>query len=244
MNELRNDKGSSFSVIAAYRKRQERAVRMLVASWIGVMVFVIGAGYLIYRFLIPGNAQLTQEITEMPAAAESTALNTVTFSPTAVVAADIPEQTETPVPSATLAGPRIVSYTVKQGDTLFSIAVQFGIGLVEITALNPLVTPEFLSIGDQLTIPARGDSLPSATPDSTGLQGLLDYKVVAGDTLAAIAARFGSTVDAIVRENNLDSPDQILVGQSLRIPVEAGVPTTPAPATVNPELRLTATPTQ
>jgi LysM repeat protein len=244
MNDTRHDKGSVPSVIAAYRKRQERAMRLLVISWIGVMIFVLVAGYLIYRFLIPGNAQQAQDLTETPASIGTTAPGTPTLSPTAALAADALDQTATPSASETPAGPRMITYTVQQGDTLASIAAQHGVGLADLTALNPLVTPEFLAVGDQLAVPVQGGSLVTATPAPSGLQTILEYQVVSGDTLAAIAARLGSTVDAIVRENGLESPDQIFVGQSLRIPVETGAAITLEPTQTNTATETAATPTQ
>ncbi len=44
------------------------------------------------------------------------------------------------------------------------------------------------------------------------------YAVVAGDTLYAIARRFGTTVDALVKANNIANPNLIRVGQVLKIP--------------------------
>lgn len=44
------------------------------------------------------------------------------------------------------------------------------------------------------------------------------YTVVAGDTLGAIAAEFGTTVEAIVAANGIVDPNQIEVGQVLVIP--------------------------
>lgn len=44
------------------------------------------------------------------------------------------------------------------------------------------------------------------------------YTVVAGDNLTAIAARFGTTVSAIARANNIANPNLIYVGQRLVIP--------------------------
>jgi LysM repeat protein len=244
MNETRHDKGSVPSVIAAYRKRQERAIRLLVISWIGVMLFVLGAGYLVYRFMSPGNTQQAEVITGTPTIMETAAPGTIALSPTSATAAEVLDQTETPAASATPAGPRLISYTVQEGDTMVSIAVQHGVGLADLTALNPLVTPEFLSVGDQLAIPVQGGSIPTSTPGSTSPQTLLEYQVVSGDTLAAIAARLGSTVDAIVRENNLASPDQIFVGQTLRIPVEVGAAITPALDTTDTISETVVIPTQ
>jgi len=43
------------------------------------------------------------------------------------------------------------------------------------------------------------------------------YTVVAGDTLSSIAREHGITVDALVRLNQIDHPDRLLVGQVLRL---------------------------
>ena len=44
------------------------------------------------------------------------------------------------------------------------------------------------------------------------------YVVAAGDTLFAIAKKFGTTVQALVNLNNISNPDLIQVGQVLRLP--------------------------
>jgi LysM repeat protein len=44
------------------------------------------------------------------------------------------------------------------------------------------------------------------------------YKVVKGDTLAAIAKRFGLTVNQIAVASGVTNPDKIKVGQTLMIP--------------------------
>jgi LysM repeat protein len=44
------------------------------------------------------------------------------------------------------------------------------------------------------------------------------YVVAQGDTLAAIAERFGTTVSALQEANGIDDPDEIFVGQVLVIP--------------------------
>ncbi len=57
----------------------------------------------------------------------------------------------------------------------------------------------------------------STTPGPT--QTMLEYRVEAGDTLGAIAERFGASVREITDANNISDPDQLEVGQILKIPV-------------------------
>ncbi len=45
-----------------------------------------------------------------------------------------------------------------------------------------------------------------------------EYTVKDGDTLSAIAARFGATVDDIIALNNIADPNALQVGQNLLIP--------------------------
>lgn len=56
----------------------------------------------------------------------------------------------------------------------------------------------------------------------------MQYVVQPGDTLSSIAQRFGTTVDAIVRANNITNPNLIYVGQVLTIPTGT-TPPTPIP---------------
>lgn len=51
-----------------------------------------------------------------------------------------------------------------------------------------------------------------------------------GDTLGAIAGRYGVPLSALVRANAIANPDRIAVGQVLRIPEAEAPPEAPAPA--------------
>jgi len=57
---------------------------------------------------------------------------------------------------------------------------------------------------------------------------LIRYTVRAGDTLSQIAARYGTTVAAIMKANNLTNADLIFVGQVLLIPVSGETPQPPS----------------
>ncbi len=58
---------------------------------------------------------------------------------------------------------------------------------------------------------------PAPTPSPSGSSGRT-YRVMAGDTLSGIAARFGTTVAAIATLNGIADPNLIHVGQELKIP--------------------------
>lgn len=96
-----------------------------------------------------------------------------------------------------------ITYTVKKGDSLYSIASRYNTSVTAIMNLNNL-TSTALSIGQQLEIPSSSN---------TGTQ---TYTVKSGDSLYAIARRFNTTVDSIKSKNNLKS-NLLQVGQVLII---------------------------
>lgn len=112
-------------------------------------------------------------------------------------------------------------YTVRAGDTLYSIARRYGITVQQLAAANGISNVNFLSIGQRLIIPGR--STPTPPPATT-----TRYTVRAGDTLYSIARRYGVTVQQIVTANRLANANVIRVGQVLVIPGRTGS-TPPAP---------------
>jgi murein DD-endopeptidase MepM/ murein hydrolase activator NlpD len=100
-------------------------------------------------------------------------------------------------------------YTVKRGDTLFSIARANGMSVPELKRLNNL-TSDNLRIGQQLTISSSG-----ATTTQTSNPRY--YLVRRGDTLTSIARAHNTTVNQIVAWNrlsntNIFSNQRLIVG--------------------------------
>ena len=99
-------------------------------------------------------------------------------------------------------------YTVKSGDSLYSIARQYGLTVDEIKRYNNL-TSNLLSIGQKLKIPTMIE-----TPTTS--EGTV-YVVKSGDNLYSIAKQYGLTADEIMKYNNLTS-NLLSIGQVLKIP--------------------------
>ncbi len=99
------------------------------------------------------------------------------------------------------------TYTVKSGDSLWSIAKKFNTTVDEIKKLNNL-TSNSLSIGQELKIPTKSET---PTPPSNF------YIVQKGDSLWSIAQKFNTTVDEIKRLNNLKN-DILNIGDQLIVP--------------------------
>ncbi len=83
---------------------------------------------------------------------------------------------------------------------------------------TPTVAPTPTSVPTPTPAPTQAPTptpAPTAQPTPVPQQ---TYTVVAGDTLALIAERFGTTVAAIQAANGISDPNQISIGQVLVIP--------------------------
>jgi LysM repeat protein len=116
------------------------------------------------------------------------------------------------------------TYTVRPGDTLSSIATRHSTTVSAIMQANGLANANYVYAGQRLIIPGGGGSSGSGSQASGGT-----YVVRAGDTLASIAYRHGTTAWAIANANGLTNPNYIYPGQRLRIP-GGGAAAAPAPA--------------
>lgn len=96
------------------------------------------------------------------------------------------------------------TYVVQKGDSLYSIAREYGVSVERLKEENGLTT-DILTVGQILTIPETSNN-------TTNL-----YVVQKGDSLWSIANRFSVSINAIRMINNLTS-DVLSIGQTLIIP--------------------------
>ncbi|KRD44924.1 murein transglycosylase [Cellulomonas sp. Root930] len=122
------------------------------------------------------------------------------------------------------------AYTVRSGDTVSHIATRTGTTVAAIARANALADVSRIRIGQVLTIPTSSSAAPAAAPAAVA-PAAGSYTVASGDTVSHIAAKLGTSVQAIVAANGLDARAFIRVGQTLTVPGStAAAAAAPAPA--------------
>lgn len=108
-------------------------------------------------------------------------------------------------------------YMVRRGDTLSGIAARYGTNFYALAAMNGLYNPNWIYAGMVLRVPCGGVPNPPS--------GICNYYLVRrGDYLKLIAARFGTTWQAIAQVNRLYNPNLIYPGMRLAIPCGSAPP--------------------
>lgn len=110
------------------------------------------------------------------------------------------------------------TYTVKKGDSLYSIATKYNTTVDELKRINNL-TSNTLSIGQVLKLPSDKVS------DVEKEENTISYTVQKGDSLYSIARKYSTTIDKIKDLNNLTT-NFLSIGQVLLIPTDTNLETT------------------
>lgn len=93
------------------------------------------------------------------------------------------------------------THVVQYGETLFSIAYQYGTDYQALAVLNGLTNPNLIYPGQVLKV--NGSVVSNV------------YTVQYGDNLSSIAAKLGTTYQALAALNGLSNPNLIYPGQTL-----------------------------
>lgn len=114
------------------------------------------------------------------------------------------------------------SYTVVKNDTLWGLSKKYSVSVSDLKKANG-VSGHLIYVGQKLQIPAKSTkavkaakatktSASTSTVDTTSTT----HTVVKGDTLWSLAKKYGVSVKALMKANNLSS-STILIGQSLNL---------------------------
>lgn len=132
--------------------------------------------------------------------------------------------------SAAAAGP--VYHTVLRGQTLYSIAVNYGTSVWAISCANGLYNPNYIYAGQVILIPSGGQNgcksaqkpAPSKyepvkwQPQPQPKKPMCFYTVGWGDHLYRIGLKYGVSWTVIAQANGLYNGNYIYAGQVLRVP--------------------------
>jgi len=135
------------------------------------------------------------------------------------------------------------AHTVVAGDTVYAIAQMYGTSVDAVLAANGLTRASVIYPGQQLVVagsapqaaPAAATPAAQAAPPAAG-----SHAVVAGDTVYAIAQKYGTTTQAIFSLNGLDASSIIYPGQTLVVG-QAPAPAAAAAPAAAPGGQLQAT---
>jgi LysM repeat protein len=122
-------------------------------------------------------------------------------------------------------------HTVAPGETLWGIAMANNLPTSAVATANGLSPEAQVVAGTNLTIPAPGQTPtpPVNAAPSAGTSGG-GYRVVAGDSLSAIAARHGVSLSALAAANGMKTDSWVIEGTTLRVPAAGSAPVAQAAA--------------
>ena len=108
------------------------------------------------------------------------------------------------------------NYTVKQGETLSELAERYGTSVQRLMELNNLGSAQDLWAGSRIQVPVtRTAAAPKPKPAVN--KNATQHKVQSGETLSVIAQRYGVSMQNLIAINNISNPNQVDVGQTLKL---------------------------
>jgi membrane-bound lytic murein transglycosylase D len=109
-------------------------------------------------------------------------------------------------------------HVVRRGETLTSVAHRYGLRVNDIAAWNDLRSRDLIYPGQKLIVSM--DNTVKPPPQVTNGETFV-HVVSRGETVSAIASRYGASCEAVLGANGLRSRDRIYPGQKLKIPGSA-----------------------
>lgn len=135
-----------------------------------------------------------------------------------------------------------VQYLISPGETIYGISTKYGISLTDLFEINPELE-NGLKVGQVINIPYNPTAM--AKPIKTVAPDAQVYKVQPGDTYYAIAKKYNTTVEQLLKMNNMDlkAGQEIVVGYNKTL-TTATIDTKPASTVVTPTTTTTPTTTK
>jgi LysM repeat protein len=134
------------------------------------------------------NAQAKWSIKHNDAYVDDATLRVMTPGETATPTPPPPPPTsETPPTAATTPTPRpdgAIVHVIEEGDTLFGLAITYGVDVQQIYDLNNLGPSDLLSIGQEIVISTSGEVAPTPTPTVAAVEETAEPETTPSETVA------------------------------------------------------------
>jgi membrane-bound lytic murein transglycosylase D len=110
-------------------------------------------------------------------------------------------------------------YTVRSGESLWTIGQKFNVSVAQLRDWNGLSSTAGLKAGQRIRVKGSGNAAPAkATSTASSASGSHTHVVRRGETLSGIAQHYGVTVTALRNANGIDSGSVLKAGEKLSIP--------------------------
>jgi len=128
------------------------------------------------------------------------------------------------------------SHTVQPGDTLFRVALTYGVDMNELARANGISDPTRIFVGQVLMIPGvQPVTAQETAPNPLIATAPITHTVQRGESLGSIARRYGVSVSQLIQANNIANMNRIYAGQVLQIwASDLSVPITESSAQLDP----------
>lgn len=124
---------------------------------------------------------------------------------------------------ATAAATEYTDYVVVKGDNLYRLAIKYNTTVDLIVAENNISNRNLIHVNQKLKIPTNTNSSGSGSSNSGSSSSSSGYHtVVKGDTLSALALKYGTTVNQLASWNNISNVNFIRTGWTLKVSASAG----------------------
>jgi murein DD-endopeptidase MepM/ murein hydrolase activator NlpD len=112
-------------------------------------------------------------------------------------------------------------HIIQKGETIYSIARNYGADIQGILSLNGIQDPRKIQAGQRIRIPGDGKGTERGAPSPA--PAYIEYRVVRGDSLFGIARKHGVTLQELRAANGLREDYVLKAGDRLKIP-QRGAP--------------------
>ena len=132
---------------------------------------------------------------------------------------NIPGEDAAPSTPAAAAPDAGGTHVVTSGESLSTIAQRYGLTVEQLARANGITDPSRLLAGSLLRVAT--DAPPAPGTNTSGSAGGT-HTIAPGESLSGIAAKYGSTVAALVEANGMTDPNRIIAGTTIVVPGSSG----------------------